>query len=194
MGPLFVGAIVDYQFGKLKATKTSTANTITRISSADSKTKLLTASGRIGANLDMSGITFRPFVGVEYNKGSINGFTETGAGSANLIVDKINADRTDLLAGATLTRSKGSWRPYVKGTYRSLIGSTPTNAITAAFTDIPTSTFTVTGRGAGKNEVDVDAGLNWVSDDEGGLFIAYQGTFRNDLTSHGVVAGIRLEF
>ncbi|MFO1254558.1 MAG: autotransporter domain-containing protein [Sphingomonadaceae bacterium] len=194
MGPLFVGAIVDYQFGSLKATKTSSANTITRAASADTKSKLLTASGRIGADLDAGPITFRPFVGVEYNKGSIDGFTETGAGAANLIVSKIDADRTDLLAGATLTRSTGRWRPYVKGTYRSLIGTAPANGVTAAFIDIPTSTFTVTGRGAGKTEFDVDAGLNWVSDDEGGLYIAYQGTYRNDITSHGIVAGIRLEF
>jgi len=194
MGPLFVGAIVDYQFGSLKATKTSTAGTLARASAASPKSKLITASGRVGADLDAGPITFRPFVGVEYNKGSIDGFTETGAGSANLIVNKINADRTDLLAGATLTRSTGKWRPYVKGTYRSMIGTGPANTVTAAFVDIPTSTFTVTGRGAGKTEFDVDAGLNWVSDDEGGLYIAYQGTYRNDLTSHGVVAGIRLEF
>jgi uncharacterized protein with beta-barrel porin domain len=194
MGPLFVGAIVDYQFGKIKANKTSTAGTSVRVSAAAANSKLLTASGRVGADLDAGPMTFRPFVGVEYHKGSIDGFTETGAGAANLIVNKIDADRTDLLAGATLTRSSGKWRPYVKGTYRSMIGTGPSNGVTAAFVDIPTSTFTVTGRGAAKTQFDVDAGLNWVSDDEGGLFIAYQGTYRNDLTSHGVVLGIRLEF
>ncbi len=194
IGPVFIGGIVDYQFGSLKATKTSTANTIARTASASTKSKLLTASGRIGADLDAGPITLRPFVGVEYHKGSIDGFTETAAGAANLIVGKINADRTDLMAGATLTRSTGKWRPYVKGTYRSMIGTGPANTVTAAFIDIPTSTFTVTGRGAGKTAFDVDAGLNWVSDDEGGLYIGYQGTFRDDLTSHGVVAGIRLQF
>lgn len=194
MGPLFLGVIVDYQIGKLKATKTSTAGTAVRAAAANSNSKLLTASGRIGADLDAGPITVRPFVGVEYHKGSIDGFTETGAGAANLIVGKIDADRTDLIAGATLTRSEGKWRPYVKGTYRSMIGTAPTNGVTAAFVDIPTSTFTVTGRGAAKTQFDVDAGLNWVSDDEGGLFIAYQGTYRDDYTSHGVVAGIRLEF
>lgn len=194
MGPLFIGAIVGYQFGKIKATKTSTAGTAVRVSSANANSKLLTASGRIGADLDAGPITLRPFVGVEYHKGSIDGFTETGAGAANLIVGKINADRTDLLAGATLTRSEGRWRPYVKGTYRSMIGTGPSNRVTAAFIDIPTSTFTVTGRGAGKTQFDVDAGLNWVSDDEGGLFLAYQGSYRDDYTSHGVVAGIRLMF
>lgn len=194
MGPLFVGAIVDYQFGKIKATKTSTAGAAVRASSANANSKLLTASGRIGVDLDAGPITLRPFVGVEYHKGSIDGFTEAGAGAANLIVNKINADRTDLLAGATLTRSEGKWRPYVKGTYRSMIGTGPSNGVTAAFVDIPTSTFTVTGRGAAKTQFDVDAGLNWVSDDEGGLFLAYQGSYRDDYTSHGVVAGIRLMF
>ncbi|MFM5917430.1 MAG: hypothetical protein ACKOOL_07850, partial [Novosphingobium sp.] len=60
--------------------------------------------------------------------------------------------------------------------------------------DVTGTNFTVTGLGAGKTEFDVDAGLNWVSEDEGGFYIAYQGMFRNDVTSHGVDAGIRLEF
>lgn len=194
MGPLVASVIVDYQFGSLKSTKTITVGTASVSALASTKSHLLTARGTLGANVDAGGIAFRPFAGVEVNRGSINGFTETGAGAANLIVGKIKADRTDLIAGATIARNTGTWRPYVKGTYRTLIGTAPSTAISAQFVDVAGTGFIVNGRGAGKNEIDVDAGLNWVSDDEGGLFIAYQGTYRNDVTSHGFVAGIRLEF
>lgn len=192
--PLVVNVIADYQFGKLSATKTTTIGSTARVSSAKTNSKLLTVTGTVGLDLESSGIAFRPFAGVQYHKGSIDGFTETGAGAANLVVNKIDLDRTDLIAGATLTANSGTWRPYVKGTYRSLIGTAPSNTVTAQFIDVTGTGFSVTGRGAGKNEVDVDAGLNWVSNDEGGLFVAYQGTFRNDLTSHGFVAGIRIQF
>lgn len=192
--PLVLSLIADYQFGKLSATKTVTIGSVSRVASASSNSHLLTVTGTVGANVETKGISFRPFAGVQYHKGAIDGFTETGAGAADLTVGRIEADRTDLIAGATLSANSGSWRPYVKGTYRSLIGSTPSDTINASFADVTGTDFSVTGRGAGKNEVDVDAGLNWVSNDEGGLFIAYQGTFRNDLTSHGFVAGIRIQF
>ncbi len=192
--PIFANLVVDYQFGKFSATKTMTAGTVVRIASAESKSHLLTATGTLGANVDVGGIAFQPFAGVQYHKGSIDAFTETGAGAANLNIGKIKADRTDFIGGATLTRSEGTWRPYVKGTYRRQLGTGPANTISASFVDVTGTNFTVTGRGAGKTEFDVDAGLNWVSEDEGGLFIAYQGTFRDDLNSHGVIAGIRVQF
>lgn len=194
MKPLVANVIVDYQFGKLSTTKTIALGAGARAAGGKSNSKLLSATATLGADFGSGGIALRPFAGVTVHRGSIDGFTETGAGAANLVVGKIKADRTDLIAGATLTRTSGTWRPYVRGTYRSLIGTAPTNAIAANFVDVAGTGFSVTGRGAGKNEVDVDAGLNWVSQDEGGLFVAYQGTFRDDLTSHGFVAGIRIQF
>lgn len=192
--PLVANVVVDYQFGKFSATKITTIGTGARSSSAKANSHLLTATGTLGFNLETSSVAFRPFAGVQYHQGAIDAFTETGAGAANLSVGRIKADRTDFIAGATLTRNSGTWRPYVRGTYRSRLGSTTNDTITASFVDVAGTGFTVTGRGAGKTEFDVDAGLNWVSEDEGGLYVAYQGTFRNDLTSHGVVAGIRIQF
>ncbi|MEQ1497335.1 MAG: autotransporter domain-containing protein [Novosphingobium sp.] len=194
LNPLVANVVVDYQFGKLSAAKTILIGAGGRAAAASSNSHLFTGTATLGANLETSTIALRPFAGVQIHKGAIDGFTETGAGAANLSVGRINADRTDLIAGATLTRNTGTWRPYVRGTYRSLIGTASTNAISASFTDVTGTGFSVTGRGAGKTEFDVDAGLNWVSEDEGGLYVAYQGTFRDDRTSHGVVAGIRIQF
>lgn len=194
LGPLVANGIVDYQFGKFSSTKTINFGTAARTATAKANSQLLTGTATLGANLDAGGIGIKPFVGVQAHRGSIDGFTEDGATSANLAVGKIKADRTDLIAGATLTRSTGNWRPFVRGTYRNLIGTAPADTVTASFVDVPGTGFSVTGRGAGKDAVEIDAGLNWVSNDEGGLFVAYQGTFRDDLTSHGVVAGIRLQF
>jgi uncharacterized protein with beta-barrel porin domain len=194
LGPLVANGIVNYQLGKLSATKTINFGSAGRAATAKPNSQLLTGTATLGANLEGGGFGFKPFVGVQAHRGSIDAFTEDGATSANLAVAKIKADRTDLIAGATLTRTSGNWRPFVRGTYRNLIGTAPSDTITASFVDVTGTGFSVTGRGAGKDAVEIDAGLNWVSNDEGGLFIAYQGTFRDDLTSHGAVAGIRLQF
>lgn len=192
--PLSANVVVDYQFGKIDVNKTITVGTGAAVATANANSKLLTVTGTLGLDLEGGGVAFRPFAGVVMHRGSIDGFTEDGAGAARLIVNQIDADRTDFIAGATLTRNNGAWRPYVKGAYRSTIGTAPNTGISARFVDVTGTNFTVTGRGTGKDEIDIDAGLNWVSEDEGGLFIAYQGTFRDDITSHGVVGGIRIQF
>lgn len=199
-GPLTANAQLTYQLGNMQATKAitigtgATLGTATRTANASANEHLLTGTATLGAKLVAAGVAVTPFVGIETQQGSIKGFTETNAGSADLTVGSISANRTDLLAGATLTASKGHFRPYVRGTYRSLIGTAPSSAVTAYFNADPTTSFTVNGLSAAKHETDVDAGVNIVFDDEGGLFIGYQGTFRDDMTNHGVAAGIRLEF
>ena len=57
--------------------------------------------------------------------GSISAFTEANAGAADLSVGRIRANRTDLLAGATVTTPSGGLRPYLRTAYRSQIGSGP---------------------------------------------------------------------
>ena len=82
----------------------------------------------------------------------------------------------------------------MRAAYRSPIGSGPDSGVTAYFNDDPTTFFTVAGQPAARHQGDVDAGVNFVVNDEGAFFVGYQGTFRSDMTSHGLVAGIRLEF
>jgi uncharacterized protein with beta-barrel porin domain len=56
------------------------------------------------------------------------------------------------------------------------------------------TTFTVSGQPAARHQGDVDADANFVVNDDGGFFVGYHGTFRSDLPSHGLIAGVRLEF
>jgi outer membrane autotransporter protein len=134
-----------------------------------------------------------PFAGVDYARGSINGFTEVGGDAADLTVSKLNIDRTDLLAGLNISKSDGVFRPYVRAAYRSQIGGNSTPTVSAYFNGDPTTAFTVDGVGLERREVDVDAGINFVYDD-GAYFIGYQGTIRKDMSDHGVQAGIRIRF
>jgi uncharacterized protein with beta-barrel porin domain len=194
LGPMVLSGQVIGQIGNLTATKTITIGTLSRIASASTKGKLLTGTLTLSTALKAGGFTLTPFVGIEGQKGSLNPFTESGAGAADLSVYRIKADRNDILAGATLARSTGTLRPYFKGTYRSQIGSGAGSTVTAYINDDTATLFSVDGRPAARHEFDVDAGINFVFDDAGGPFIGYQGTYRNDMTNHAIMAGVRLLF
>lgn len=194
-GPLHLTGIASYHMGKMTATKTITigASTYTRTAKASAGEDLFKATGKVGFELKAGGFTVEPFVGIDFNKGKIKGFTETGAGAANLTVDGISADRTELLAGVSLTRAKGMFRPYLTATYRSKITGAG-NTVTALMNAQSDTQFTVTGLAQGNSQVDTNAGVNIVFDDAGALFIGYQGIYRSSYMAHGINLGIRLEF
>lgn len=192
-GPLHLTGIASYHMGKMTATKIITIGGYTRTANASVGEDLFKATGKAGFELKAGGYTFEPFVGVDFNKGKIKGFTETGAGAADLTVNSISADRTELLAGVSLTRSKGMWRPYVTATYRSKLTGAG-NTVTAMINGQTDAQFTVTGLAQANSQVDANAGVNIMFDDAGALFIGYQGTYRANYMAHGLNLGIRLEF
>lgn len=207
-GPFVATAQLDYDVGSLSTNKTlsltytTTAATSTTPATATPNNlvvtatpgdHLLKASGSLGVDLDTGFVKVMPFAGVDYARGSINGFTETGGEAADLTVSRLSIDRTDLLAGLNLSKSDGVFRPYVRAAYRSQIGGNSTPSITAFFNGDPTTTFTVDGTELSRREVDVDAGINIVYDD-GLYFLGYQGTIRKDMSDHGIHAGIRIRF
>lgn len=194
LGPLTAQGIVSYQFGHIGATRVMNVGDTPLSAKASSSDHLLSVTGTVGPNLKLGGFSFMPFGGVQYSTGSINGFTETQASAADLTVQRLKANRTDLLVGATITPNTGTLRPFIKGTYRSVIGSAPSSLVTAYLNDDPTTSFTVQGLGADKHEVDVDAGLNIVIEDQGGFFFGYHGIYRNDVKTHALSAGLRIEF
>ncbi len=211
-GPLVATAQLGYDIGNMATTKmlslaytttttpatsttpATTTTTATNIPvTASPSDHIMKASGTLGIDLKAGHISVMPFAGVEYANGSVNGFTETGADAADLTVGRIRIDRTDLLAGLNVTPSEGVFQPYVRAAYRSQLGGSSTQTVTAFFNGDPTTTFTVDGIGAARQQVDVDAGLNVVYDD-GMYFLGYQGTIRKDMSEHGVHAGFRMRF
>jgi uncharacterized protein with beta-barrel porin domain len=210
-GPFVATAQVDYDLGAISTTKTVSVAYTTTTTAATSTTAattttsptnltitanpgdhLLKASGTLGMDLNTGLMKITPFAGVDYARGAINGFTEAGGDAADLTIARISIDRTDLLAGVNVTTSQGDFRPYLRAAYRSQISGSSTGAVTAYFDGDPNTTFTVDGA-SNRHEVDVDAGVNVVYDD-GSFFLGYQGTIRNQMSDHGVHAGIRLDF
>ena len=194
LGPLHLTGQFAYDFGHMSANKTITAGTVVSTANGHSGEHLFKATSTAGFLLKAAGMQVEPFVGIDYMKGKISGFTEAGAGGADLTVNPISADRTDLLAGLSVTRAEGTWRPYLRATWRSEIGNGPDSSVTAFFNGDTTTSFTLAGVPAAKQELDANIGMNIVFDDAGSLFFGYQGTMRSGYSSHGINAGLRIEF
>jgi len=194
LGNVHLTGQVGYVFGHLGATRTMALGTVTDTATAAGSEHLLKATATAGYELKAMGYSLEPFVGIDFARGQVDGFAETGANAADLTVNPISARRTDLLVGANLARAEGQWRPYLRAAWRSALGSAGADSVTAYLNGDPTTAFTVSGVGLARHEFDVDAGMNIVFDDAGSLFVGYQGTMRQGLSMHGINAGIRIEF
>ncbi len=186
---------VQYNFGHLSTTRNLALGTIADTATGSAAEHLFKATATAGIMLKTGSYTFEPFGGIDYDNGKINSFTEQGDGAAALTVLPISVNRTDLLAGIALTKSRGKFRPYLRATFRDEIGGNNRDSLVSAYFDGNTATtFTVTGVAAAKHEGDLNAGVNWVFEDAGSLFVGYQGTIRSGYNTHGINMGIRLEF
>ena len=183
-----------YNYGHISATHVATIGSYSTTASASGSEGLFKATANLGYDIAVGSYKLTPFGGVDFNLGQVNSFTETGAGAANLTVGKIKANRTDVLGGFSLARNKGTFRPYARVAYRYQVGGGQNNIINAYFDSETDTAFQVTAVATGKSEVDANAGVNWVFDDAGALFVGYQGTVREGYNSHGINLGIRLEF
>jgi len=211
-GPLVATGQLTYDLGNVRTSKTLSLSYTTTTTAATSTTPattstvannvnvtakpgdhLLKASATVGFQVNAGLVQATPFVGVDYARGAINTFTESNADAADLTVARIGIDRTDLLAGANITTNSGLFRPYLRAAYRDELGSGQGSTLSAFFDDDPNASFTVTGTKVGRQEADIDAGVNVVYDD-GIIFVGYQGTIRKGMSDHGLHAGVRVPF
>ncbi|MBS3928629.1 MAG: autotransporter domain-containing protein [Sphingomonadaceae bacterium] len=194
---LHVNAQVAYVSGDITATKVVSGGSgqtlISGIATASTKGDLFKGVLTLGYDMGGEKFTFVPYVGVNFASGQVNGFTEAGMGALNLTVNQINAKRTDLVVGARIAAPMGSISPYLNVAYRYDVNENP-GSVSAYFNGVTGGTFTVSTIGSGRSVIDVNAGLSAKIGGSAGVFVGYQGSFRNDLNSHGVNGGIRLSF
>lgn len=191
-GPLDLDLTAAYAHGKYRNTRTINVTSINRAADASFSGNLLKVIGTVGYNADMGGMKLRPFVGIDYGSGHINGFTETGAGALSLTVNRIRTRRTDALVGLDLSSSpSAAISPYGRVAYRYDL-KRYNNNVAAFFNGNGASAFKVSGPNYGRSAFDVDAGLNFNVSPTAALFAGYEGRIRKGLTSHGVSAGFRV--
>jgi fibronectin-binding autotransporter adhesin len=193
-GPFSINAQIDYIHAKMDATRSISVASIVSDASGRTQGHQWKFIGTAGYDFDLASMKLRPFVGFDYTTGKLNPFTETGAGAANLTVERIRANRSDLMVGLDLEANPhAEISPYGRIVYRRNLGS-QRNDVTAFFNNDIATEFTVSAVTPKKDQLDVDAGVNFQANPNLAIFAGYQGTFRGDLNSHGFSAGLSYSF
>ena len=185
---------VAYINGSIDASRSINVATVVRDASASTDSKMWKVIGTVGYDFNLASMILRPFIGIDWSTGSVDGFVEEGAGAANLTVEKIDADRTDLMVGIDLAANpNSSLSPYGRLVWRHNLDN-QNGGITAFFDGNPASAFTISAVTPGDDQIDLDAGLNYAINPSFSIYAGYEGMFREDLTSHGFSAGLRYAF
>lgn len=196
-GPLHIDAQVAYLSSDIAATKVVSAGAgatlISGVASASTNGNLLKGVATIGYEMGDEKMKLRPYIGVDFASGKVDGFTESGMGVLDLTAADIDADRTDAVIGFKFEAPMGNVTPYVNAAYRYRV-SDNARTVTAFFNGLSASPFTVSAINSGRSAIDVDAGLSAKIGANASVFAGYQGTFRNDIDSHGVNGGFRFSF
>jgi outer membrane autotransporter protein len=152
-----------------------------------------------GLHLALGGTaTLTPFFGLDYTHLWRDGFTETGAGSANLAVDDEDQDslrtRLGLRLEKTFTTSGGlAIRPAVEAAWvhESLDDD---SRITAGFAAAPGTSFRIAGPDLDRDRAHVAAGVTAALTETLDLDAGYTGDLAGSDRSHNFAATLRWRF
>ncbi|MCP5404622.1 MAG: autotransporter domain-containing protein [Pseudomonadaceae bacterium] len=153
--------------------------------------------GEVGRDYVYDMWTFTPMVGAQYTHVDIDGYTETGAGGANLVVGDISLDALDLSVGAEAAlnlpmENGGTVRPYAsaKYIYRAGDDTVDTNARFVG----GGAAFTTRGVKADRSSLNLGTGLTVASAGGMDVTLNYDADIRDSLVGHAGALKFRWAF
>ena len=193
-GALFVKAVLaaDYAFGS--GDRTLALPGIGRTAHGGAGGYALGGMVEAGSRLNAGGMTVQPSVAVLYDRIHQDGFTETGAGGADLAVASQSLDAAETLAGLRVSRSLPSGNGILKVEVRAawaheLSDVTPVRAESFA---APGTDFILAGVRQNADAAIVGAGLSFTAGNNVELFARYDGAIGARATSHAASLGARI--
>ncbi len=154
------------------------------------------ASAKLSKDIPMSATTLTPFAGLGYVRTSVSGYTETGAGSANLAVPDYSVDSLEASVGADLTHhfttnSGSAIALFASAALRSeLLGET---SMTSSFATGTTTFNNVVGGGTGSYGT-LDLGLSMAVTDKATLSVSYGGSYGASTRQNAVSLNLSSRF
>lgn len=152
----------------------------------------------VGAVLHAGAVTIEPRIGLDYDHNDQSGFTEKGAGAANL---RLAGNDNDTLSSRLGTRFHAVWN---FSSDRSLMPELsvawshnlldPAVAIKQRFVAADNASFVIRGEHPPEDFFLLGAGLSYHPDASGEIFIRYDGLWAEDVQSDSITAGGKLRW
>jgi T5SS/PEP-CTERM-associated repeat protein/autotransporter-associated beta strand protein len=165
---------------------------------ADYDSQQISAAIETGRAWSLGQATATPFAGLGYSYLHRDGFTESGAGAANLDVDSESLDslrvRLGVRLGQTFTTGGGlRIEPSLEAAYaRELLDDDA--RITAGFAADPAAEFTISGPELDRDRAQIGAGLVAYISDSTTLDLRYQSELASSDEHHAFGATLRLRW
>ncbi|ASG25242.1 hypothetical protein Y958_30320 [Nitrospirillum viridazoti CBAmc] len=192
---LFVTGNAGYTYDQYDTARTMGFGGLSRTAFGHTTGDELSAGVTAGYRVRVSNLTLEPQAGIQWLRVGRDGFTETGAGALNLVLQDLDATALQSSVGG---RASASWK--TDG------GTVITPALRAAwlhdFRDraltsqaaLAGTTFAVTGPDTGANALALGGGLTLQEGNNLNLYANYDGTLRRHETDHVFTAGFRLSW
>ncbi|GLQ08024.1 hypothetical protein GCM10007924_32460 [Sneathiella chinensis] len=198
-GSLYLDGVAGGGLHRIEADRNVTVGATRETARADYGALDLSSDLEVGYGLGLGdGVSVTPFAGVRYGWLHRDGFTETGAGLANLRVeDDREHSLSSRLGGRVAYQQDLGEGMFVQGRleaawvhdYLDRAGQ-----INAAFSAAPDSGFLINGPDRSRNRARLGAGVTLGLTADTALDLSYQGDVASDETSHAVAATIRWAF
>ncbi|MEA1676996.1 autotransporter domain-containing protein [Nitrospirillum sp. BR 11163] len=192
---LFVTGNAGYTYDQYDTARTLGFGGLSRTAFGHTKGDELSAGVTAGYRVRVSNLTLEPQAGIQWLKVGRDGFTETGAGALDLVLQDLDATALQSSVGG---RASASWKtdggtvitPTVRAAW---LHDFRDRALTSQAA-LAGTTFAVTGPDTGANALGIGGGLTLQEGDNLNLYANYDGTLRRHETDHVFTAGFRLSW
>jgi len=165
-GPSFAQGMVSYEGQSFENRREIQVGAEDRVAEGKYNGSAITALATAGLRLNPGSWGLEPFASLRYAHLSEDGFTETGAGGANLIVEPRTTDWLGSDLGIRLSRGflsgNSAWIPELMLAWNHDFGIDDRQVV-AAFEGDPTNTFVIEGQDVARDGATLGAGLTFVT-------------------------------
>ncbi len=192
-GPVYVDGAFGYAYNHYETDRSIPLTGGT--ASADYSGDEYSVMAEAGYGLEMAGLDVTPLASFRWTRLDTEGFTESGAGAANLSVEERSSDSLRYGAGIKVAKnfvmSDGlNVLPELRGRWTHEAGNND-QTISASFAGGTGGTFPVRGLDIGRDKAVVGAGVSVFYEDEISIAIDYDAELNSELTAHAVTGEVK---
>lgn len=196
MKPWYVNTAFTFSWNSYESTRSIVFPGVSRVAESETDGQQYTAIVDTGYVIQHEQWEITPLASLEYSHLNIDGYTETGAGALNLIVDDQSYDFLELGLGGKLALpikdDNGTWVPEVHARWLyDMIGD---NFQTTSSFAGGGSAFSTNGLEPAQHALNAGAGIMIYTKGNVTLSGVYDFTYKEDFTSHNAEAVLRYNF
>jgi uncharacterized protein with beta-barrel porin domain len=191
----YVDAMISAAYNKYESNRQIPA--FARIAKSDSTGYTVSAKNAGGYRFDVGGFGLTPNISVEYTRFHQNGYTESGAGAANLTLPDVDSNFLESGLGLKLDRA---WQTGFGQIIPEISASwmhewfTQDKSLTVSMTGMPGTVFSQTTAQTARDAYRFGAGVRLLHDKGMSLALNYQGEVEEHASSHSLMCEAQFVF